>query len=1134
MPGVVSDHLMMIVNTRPGTNWPETEYAHVGYNVESIELTPSSGTQTVYDFTGISNVPAQVSVFVIDNLTNYSTRLYADDDYTIDWINKTVNLVTPLASNTKLRLDIYEVGNGDQLVKSNTDADPIRYNTSTGFSEIELNCNYTGLLFNGGGIVRPGSQPITIIATATNSTTDSVFVDDVSDFILNGAISFSGATFGSTSVNATSTVSGQLYQILTLGTSDFTLIGAASNTVGLIFVATGTGSGSGTLAGGIIEDATYYVKSISMITNSITISGSLTGTGIAGPTQQLATDLGTMGTIIQVGIAATWTPPLVYHNGTKLIQGTRGTIFRTNASNNSLTTVTVAGLVVNDPIVFCNCMFEGGLQSVETFATDIIAGRTYRIVTIGDTDYTLIGAASNTVGLEFVATGTGTGNGLVTAIYYINSIIDSNEFTVKDTPSGSIIPLTNATGSSLFITNDYAIGQSSNDVSAKVIFSHIYDTEIDYLVYSFFNQTVPVQYGYTLPETELFTGDGVTTLYNLSNFVGGTNSENAIVEIDGLRQTSANYTINSSTETITFDANSVPSLNSVIAVTTFNDTERQYLNTQFGIENNSANVVMKITNIENSLSLPVITNVSQTANAAGGNVLTAQSTTGFIAGQTIQFKGIPIANVQTDGTVYFVSNVVNSTDFTICTAQNEVGNVALEFDPGNGLGLMQATVGGLSAVRVTTSVPHDFVTNDIVRIDGTQGSIQLNNNTYYAHVIDATRLDLYLSAYSSSLTAINDPVTSISTWTTGGFVWVDGTFILATQIATATSSTGNLITVADTSQLIVDTPVLFTEKGTTLGSALLGGIVAGTTYYIKEIVSGTTFTISETRGGDSLTLSDSTGTMNVQQWQQDNVDRLWVTVDGSRIPSSQLRINPGNYISILAQVDINQEVIISSMMPSATPDQEIYLLSVDGVDGVVYRDNIESRSWLTKSLFPLETIMYVNDVTRLVNTLRQTSIAPAAVDGITSIGLSANKNDLIQVSVYNETTGQDISPNSFIISIVDLSPTLEIVGGVSSGDTLTITMREAKLLLVNGEEIIVRGLDLANNALTNLQRGANGTAIPPETPIYSTVYSLLEVNKMTQVNYDRVWNSYIYNTVEGDPLQISETSAADFLRTDDI
>ena len=56
------------------------------------------------------------------------------------------------------------------------------------------------------------------------------------------------------------------------------------------------------------------------------------------------------------------------------------------------------------------------LSSSNTFdADEIISGLDYTILTVGDTDFTAIGAASNTVGQFFTATGTGSGSGTVTA-----------------------------------------------------------------------------------------------------------------------------------------------------------------------------------------------------------------------------------------------------------------------------------------------------------------------------------------------------------------------------------------------------------------------------------------------------------------------------------------------------------------------------------------------------------------------------------------------------------------------------------------------------------------------------------------------------------------------------------------------
>lgn len=62
------------------------------------------------------------------------------------------------------------------------------------------------------------------------------------------------------------------------------------------------------------------------------------------------------------------------------------------------------------------------------------------------------------------------------------------------------------------------------------------------------------------------------------------------------------------------------------------------------------------------------------------------------------------------------------------------------------------------------------------------------------------------------------------------------------------------ITTTNTSSLYVDMPIVFT-------GSTLGGVVAGTTYYINNIPSSTNFTISTTVGGGNVNLSNDSGTM---------------------------------------------------------------------------------------------------------------------------------------------------------------------------------------------------------------------------------------------------------------------------------
>ena len=90
------------------------------------------------------------------------------------------------------------------------------------------------------------------IAINTNETSPGLFVKDSNgDLVKIGPIHIGTDAPNSSpaSVAATALVTGTVYQILTVGTSDFTLVGASANTVGTIFTATGTTTGTGTVSG---------------------------------------------------------------------------------------------------------------------------------------------------------------------------------------------------------------------------------------------------------------------------------------------------------------------------------------------------------------------------------------------------------------------------------------------------------------------------------------------------------------------------------------------------------------------------------------------------------------------------------------------------------------------------------------------------------------------------------------------------------------------------------------------------------------------------------------------------------------------------------------------------------------------
>jgi hypothetical protein len=528
-------------------------------------------------------------------------------------------------------------------------------------------------------------------------------------------------------------------------------------------------------------------------------------------------------------------------------------------------------------------------------------------------------------------------------------------------------------------------------------------------------------------------------------------------------------------------------------------------------------------------------------------------------------------NILCDGTVYFISAVVSPSSFTI--SETPGGPVMVQVTTS---GAILAEVSGNPAVSITTGVAHNLEENDIVRIDGTTGSIQLNNNTYYAKIISATQIALYNSTYDPTANAINDPVTVVSTWTGGGYVWLDKTFTITTTSATATTASNDRITVSSSLELILGTPIIFT------GSVLLGGLESevtagaftqgntyqinsqGTTdftligarnnnvgtnfvatgvgtgtgiataiYYVYDKPSATTFRVTAVRDGDVFALTNDTGSMNVSQWEQDNVDRLWVTVNGYRIPSSALRLNPDNNLSILSTIEPGDVVIITSMIPTATPNQAVYLQNVNktGIQSV-YRANSLTRTWLTENLQDTDDTIYVEDVTMLTETIIQNETAPAQVDGIISIGLEGDKRAICQVIVYNNTTSQTVNPANYYIAIEATAPILKITGGVSVTNVLTITVIIGNLIYVNGEQIGFTTVDFATNTVTGLQRGNNGTGEQTFIPKYSEVYGILSSNKLPSVYTALTWNSYNYNLVDGDPLQISTTVSANFLNAD--
>ena len=142
VPGVIYDSLSMKVINRPGSYWDNDTftqsflYGNTGYNIVSTILTP---TGTTASFDNLVENPAQLAIFVVDSNTKLGNRIYEGHGYTLNWTTKAITLTSVLSAGTSLLVEVYEIGNGRQLVRSNSQNMPISIDPDTGNSEILLN-----------------------------------------------------------------------------------------------------------------------------------------------------------------------------------------------------------------------------------------------------------------------------------------------------------------------------------------------------------------------------------------------------------------------------------------------------------------------------------------------------------------------------------------------------------------------------------------------------------------------------------------------------------------------------------------------------------------------------------------------------------------------------------------------------------------------------------------------------------------------------------------------------------------------------------------------------------------------------------------------------------------------------------
>ena len=581
-------------------------------------------------------------------------------------------------------------------------------------------------------------------------------------------------------------------------------------------------------------------------------------------------------------------------------------------------------------------------------------------------------------------------------------------------------PICFLNGTKLTYIEDYYLDTTPQGTT-KLCFYQIYTQNVDYITYTIFGNTISTgqaeQYGFSIPETQVVVGDGTKTKWALDNFVYyisplGTVTQTAVndtavVEINGIRKiTPADLTYNI-----------IPSISAIIGVSaansfsfvlaTYPDIDKVVAgsNIKFGNDPTPYPITASSANPSNP-ALWTLTTTGAPAVLAGN---------GVVVSALIEFDVAPAAD-----------------DVVAVTTFNDVRQQALVLDTDTNFEVNQIYYINNSSTPVKLILANpigsgDWANGTMIRVDGIEGSIQLNNNVYYVKKINSTTYSLY--ADPTTLIPIQSKL--ISKYVRGGYAWLDSQVFTVTQ----------------------------------------------------------------------------------PQFTEEDSNRVWVTINGERLSPSSLRYISNNGLTLLTPIVQSDVIDVTSMIPTATPNELVYNVTIDKNNApVVYRSNNNTSTWITQDLLITDDTIYVNDASRAVDTLVQT-IAIINNGSQLIAPIQADYSSVREVSVYNKTTLSQVSPSSFALAIANTAPVIEFNNEVLVGDQVIVTLRVGDIVVINSERIRFNKVDYANNTLSGLTRGIQGTGPQNVQPVYSQVFSLIPTNELFESYYYQVWDDLVFKDI---------------------
>jgi hypothetical protein len=451
------------------------------------------------------------------------------------------------------------------------------------------------------------------------------------------------------------------------------------------------------------------------------------------------------------------------------------TVEVTESANDTLSlsgTDDVYSLYTNQPVQFVPTTYDTLVTLVSQSSLSVSS-------TTGGIINTITVASTARLALNMPVTFSGVTYGGVTSnfTYYVLSIIDSTTIQVSTTVGGSVVLLT----------------------TREAPMTLNYPSNTSYLNGSTSNMAV------NLPI--YFTGSAISDITTGQTYYINEIFSNTQFTISAELATPTATNTTAVTNSITVDnSDNLASLTPII-----------FTGTGFGGVN--PNFKYYINHIIDASHITLATQVTTTTarlTSTPSNLITVDSTFGFIIGNPIVFTGNTFGGIVNDRT-YYILYVNDTSTFSISTSSSILQMSVTATTTSTDV----TRPSQLTAISTTNLTPLNPIT-----FTGTVfGGVQTNTEYYVCRVIDSTHFTI-----SSTIL----PVT-----------------------ATETMDVSNLITVGDTTGFVPNNPIIF--AGNTFG-----GIESGRVYYISAVNDQYSLTISATPGGSAVLLTPGTGSVTAR------------------------------------------------------------------------------------------------------------------------------------------------------------------------------------------------------------------------------------------------------------------------------